>query len=265
MTRVKKGREVMFPGKLMSILESAEAEKYDHIVAWCPNGSAFTVREKDLFIQQICSAHFKLTRWRSFAKQLNDWGFLRDRKRNSSTFSHPIFRRGDPESLTRMIRTDSKQKRESCGRTSVNKIAGRDCGIPLTSEESQKEESNESSFSDEDGEGSIDTETESASCTDEESEAGEPTSPFRAISAVFSESYITEEDCPMDLELGIHQLYQDAGEIVTEAFSSNRPSEAESTRKNSEKSLCEGKVGSEWVCVGDDSLILSDLGTGQAI
>lgn len=277
MARLKKYRVGTFPGKLMTMLESAEIEKYDHIVAWTANGSGFRVKDKDLFVQKVCSAYYKLKRFRSFERQLNFWGFIRDGK-YTTTWNHPIFRRGDPKSLMQMEYNDKKGKREKCGRASINKIACRDVGVVLSCEEPQKVLSNEPSSEEEEGDtetetesdSSTDTEIESASSPDAELEPEEQSSPLPTRPPEVNESYITEEDCPMDLDSSIvPQLHQYLGVTFTEAFPSKEPiimdpTTTEPMRGNHEEPLCEGMTGAEWD-LGDDSMVISDFGMVQGV
>ena len=64
-----------FPRLLLDILEDAENNGNEHIVSWTPDGAAFKVHKRDLFMKQILPNYFGLTKYNSFARQLQLWGF----------------------------------------------------------------------------------------------------------------------------------------------------------------------------------------------
>ena len=65
----------VFPYVLHEILDQAEEKGYDDIVSWTPCGSGFKIHRREDFISDVLSRFFKLTRYKSFSRQLNLWGF----------------------------------------------------------------------------------------------------------------------------------------------------------------------------------------------
>lgn len=69
------GMKSLFPYTLYTLLEDAERDGYESIVSWRPSGEAFKVIKRDEFMQQVVPRYFKQTKYKSFIRQLNTWGF----------------------------------------------------------------------------------------------------------------------------------------------------------------------------------------------
>ena len=65
----------LFPYTFYTLLEDAERDGYESIVSWRPSGEAFKVIQRDEFMKQVVPRYFKLTKYKSFIRQLNIWGF----------------------------------------------------------------------------------------------------------------------------------------------------------------------------------------------
>jgi hypothetical protein len=66
-----------FPAKLYEVLESVEDLGLAHTVSWLPHGRSFQVIEPTQFMNLVVPQFFKATKYRSFQRQLNLWGFSR--------------------------------------------------------------------------------------------------------------------------------------------------------------------------------------------
>lgn len=64
-----------FPWILHQVLEDAEKNDNDHIVAWSESGISFKVHKRDELMKQILPQYFRQTKFKSFVRQLNLWGF----------------------------------------------------------------------------------------------------------------------------------------------------------------------------------------------
>jgi hypothetical protein len=64
-----------FPWALHSLLEDAEKAGDGDVVCWRPSGIAFKVHKRDEFMKRILPKYFKQTKFKSFVRQLNLWGF----------------------------------------------------------------------------------------------------------------------------------------------------------------------------------------------
>lgn len=66
-----------FPWKLHEMLQLAEKEGFGGIVSWLPDGTSFKVYEPILFVQEVMPKFFHQSKYKSFQRQLNLWGFER--------------------------------------------------------------------------------------------------------------------------------------------------------------------------------------------
>jgi hypothetical protein len=64
-----------FPQLLFALLEDAENDGNAHIVSWSADGLAFKVHQRDVFMKHILPNYFGLTKYNSFTRQLQLWGF----------------------------------------------------------------------------------------------------------------------------------------------------------------------------------------------
>jgi hypothetical protein len=135
-----------FPWKLHKVLEDCHELGLTNIMSWKENGKSFQIHSKRLFEDRIMAKYFDTTRFKSFQRSLNLWGFY-VRKPNDtsghdtasmdvdSTSSkdntipnqeksgecyHPYFVRGNPDLCNRMKRI--KKKTSKTRRPSSKKI-----------------------------------------------------------------------------------------------------------------------------------------------
>ena len=116
------GIQLPFPYKLHKMLELAEERKYDDIISWLPNGLAFRVHKRDELIKATIPGFFKQTKYKSFLRQLNTWGFVRI---VGGAYYNENFRRDHLELchlLTRRIPKNNKSP--SSSRTVIGGQAG---------------------------------------------------------------------------------------------------------------------------------------------
>lgn len=89
---------VTFPVKLYAILEDPNNH---HAISWQPHGRSWKVHKRDIFMKKVCPKYFSQTKFESFVRQSNGWGFRRLKRdgpdRNS--YYHELFLRGQPELL----------------------------------------------------------------------------------------------------------------------------------------------------------------------
>ena len=78
-----------FPSKLYEILSSPDADA--SIISWLPHGMAWKVHDSERFEKEIIPKHFKLTKFSSFTRQVNGWGFKRICKgKDKGGFYHTV-------------------------------------------------------------------------------------------------------------------------------------------------------------------------------
>ena len=65
----------LFPWVLHKLLDDSERQGNKKIVAWRPSGTMFKTYQRDQFVNKILPQYFRQTRYKSFVRQLNLWGF----------------------------------------------------------------------------------------------------------------------------------------------------------------------------------------------
>jgi hypothetical protein len=85
-----------FPWKLHEMLDLVEQRGEEEIVSWLPGDHAFRVHNVDIFVKNIMKTSFNQTKYKSFQRQLNLWGFKRNTKEclEKGAYYHPLFIRG---------------------------------------------------------------------------------------------------------------------------------------------------------------------------
>uniref|UniRef100_A0A6U2PH26 HSF-type DNA-binding domain-containing protein n=1 Tax=Leptocylindrus danicus TaxID=163516 RepID=A0A6U2PH26_9STRA len=111
---------IIFPVKLHEILS-------DHtiadIISWQPHGRSFKVHKPLDFEKHVIHRFFKQTKFASFTRQVNGWGFKKIMKGpDKGSFYHDKFLRGHPHLCTQMKRLKKKESidpfyalRDNCG------------------------------------------------------------------------------------------------------------------------------------------------------
>jgi hypothetical protein len=100
-----------FPGRLHTMLEMASQNNFEDIVSWQPCGKAFKVHDTKRFAESIMPTYFNQTKYKSFLRQVNIYGFQRlIRGAENGAYTHNFLVRGEPEICQHMIRTKIKNK-----------------------------------------------------------------------------------------------------------------------------------------------------------
>lgn len=85
-----------FPEKLYRVLMDMEEEASD-IASFSNHGRAFCIHKPDVFVKEILPKYFKMSKWGSFARQLNLYGFSRVQAGpDAGGFYHELFLKGHP-------------------------------------------------------------------------------------------------------------------------------------------------------------------------
>eukprot|EP00980_Cylindrotheca_fusiformis_P017355 scaffold5380_cov131-Cylindrotheca_fusiformis.AAC.32 len=97
---------VQFPWRLHELLTESETNGNDTIISWIPGtNNAFKVHDKEKFTNEILPAYFNATKYKSFQRNLNLWGFESITEGpNKGGCQHPVFIRGDREKCHYMTR-----------------------------------------------------------------------------------------------------------------------------------------------------------------
>jgi hypothetical protein len=100
-----------FPGRLHAMLDMASQKNFEDIVSWQPCGKAFKVHDTKRFAESIMPTYFNQTKYKSFLRQVNIYGFHRlIRGAENGAYTHNCLVRGEPEICQHMIRTKIKNK-----------------------------------------------------------------------------------------------------------------------------------------------------------
>lgn len=65
---------VTFPQKLMAVLDN---DQLSDIITWLPHGKGFIILQKKKFASEVMPMYFKHSKFTSFTRKLNRWGFTR--------------------------------------------------------------------------------------------------------------------------------------------------------------------------------------------
>jgi hypothetical protein len=83
-----------FPLRLHDMLETVQADGFDHVLSWQPHGRCFVVHKPKEFVE-LLPQYFKLSKLASFQRQLNLYGFQRlTRGRDRGGYYHELFIKG---------------------------------------------------------------------------------------------------------------------------------------------------------------------------
>jgi HSF-type DNA-binding len=112
-----------FPLKLYKMLQDAEKEGNEDVISFQPDGRIFSIHDKPRFLSEITPRYFVSTRYASFKRQLNLYGFtytVVDAK-YAPSFFHPSFVKGRPILLSGIHR--KKQQPYSPPATTIGRLA----------------------------------------------------------------------------------------------------------------------------------------------
>ncbi|KAG7364845.1 HSF-type DNA-binding protein [Nitzschia inconspicua] len=105
----KGGVTTPFPWKLHIMLDHMEDSGDKSIVCWQPHGRAFIVHKPKEFVTQIMPRFFNQSKYASFQRQLNLYGFSRlSHGRDKGAYFHACFVRGERDLCRKMIRQKIK-------------------------------------------------------------------------------------------------------------------------------------------------------------
>ena len=108
--RKRRRRLDTFPTRLHALLDNVAGDGFgQHLISWQPHGRCFTVQDVAKFERFVMPVVFKQTKWSSFQRQLNLYGFQRlYRGRDKGGYWHEFFLRGKPEFCDKVLRTKVK-------------------------------------------------------------------------------------------------------------------------------------------------------------
>jgi len=109
-------KKEIFPQKLMEILADSTLSE---IVSWLPHGRSFVIIRPDLFCEEVLPRYLPpadsrgSTKYPSFTRKLNRWGFRQaTRGADTGAFHHPFFRRDQPVLCMKMVCQKSRDRQQ---------------------------------------------------------------------------------------------------------------------------------------------------------
>eukprot|EP00546_Thalassionema_frauenfeldii_P009528 CAMPEP_0178908700 /NCGR_PEP_ID=MMETSP0786-20121207/8068_1 /TAXON_ID=186022 /ORGANISM="Thalassionema frauenfeldii, Strain CCMP 1798" /LENGTH=218 /DNA_ID=CAMNT_0020580631 /DNA_START=259 /DNA_END=915 /DNA_ORIENTATION=+ len=115
-TDATKTTRANFPYRLHMLLSQAKELGVDNILSWHPSGTKFVIYNQGDFVTKILPTVFSQTKFASFRRQLNAYGFERELNPNKSSdsasfliYSHIHFKRDDPQSCKTIPRRRKNQ------------------------------------------------------------------------------------------------------------------------------------------------------------
>jgi hypothetical protein len=105
----KGGVTTPFPWKLHDMLDDMARKEEHDVVTWQPHGRAFMVHKPKEFTNDIMPHYFNQTKYASFQRQLNLYGFSRlCHGRDKGAYYHMCFVRGERNLCRHMVRQKIK-------------------------------------------------------------------------------------------------------------------------------------------------------------
>lgn len=100
------GIPAQFPRLLFSMLAHADKDGYANIASWQPHGKSFMIHNRTKFVEEVMPNYFKQTRFASFQRQMNLYGFQRIERKghDHKSYYHERFRKTDPDLLSTIQR-----------------------------------------------------------------------------------------------------------------------------------------------------------------
>ena len=94
-------------------MEILSNEEDSDTISWLPHGRSFIIYKKKKFAAQVLPKYFKATKFTSFTRKLNRWGFTRvTRGPEMGSYYHKLFLRDDPSLCLRMSSHSSSKFQE---------------------------------------------------------------------------------------------------------------------------------------------------------
>lgn len=96
-----------FPSRLHGLLT-----QHSDIIRWLPHGRSWIVRDKERFLERVAPLYFQMSKYESFSRQVNGWGFKRiTQGPDANAYYHELFLKGMPHLVKWMKRSSAS----SCG------------------------------------------------------------------------------------------------------------------------------------------------------
>lgn len=103
---VQQTQHSTFPTKLYDMLHDSSQKDFQHVVSWLPCGRKFQIYDPQKLTGEILGNYFNQTKYKSFLRQLQNYGFSRETKGpGKGICTHKDFIRGRRELCFQIKRT----------------------------------------------------------------------------------------------------------------------------------------------------------------
>ena len=112
---VKSNKPNKFIARIYQIIDES---RFSNIIYWTETGYSFAISSAPLFTSRVIPAYFKHKNFSSFIRQLNMYGFHKERDTGDiQVYSHPNFIKEHPERLSEVRRKLAKTEEDSLNRS----------------------------------------------------------------------------------------------------------------------------------------------------
>mmetsp|Transcript_12231 Transcript_12231/g.17401 ORF Transcript_12231/g.17401 Transcript_12231/m.17401 type:complete len:248 (-) Transcript_12231:149-892(-) len=124
----KRGVPQQFPRRLYEMLESesklaSTLPDHQHVISWSASGKAFGILDVNLFTSRVLSKYFRTSKFSSFQRNLNLYGFSKVRRGpDADMYAHSSFLRGRPEMLMQLRKCNTVAVRRGLSDKSASEI-----------------------------------------------------------------------------------------------------------------------------------------------
>lgn len=123
-------QKLQFPWKLHRLLDEADANGHSSVISWMTDGGSFKVHNKQTFAENVMPKYFESSKFKSFQRSLNLWGFQTVQKGlEKGQCIHRFFIRGHPDLCVHMNRT--KIKGTAMKKLQIQQAATMNQDVPL--------------------------------------------------------------------------------------------------------------------------------------
>lgn len=127
-------------------MEILDSHKTNDVVTWLPHGQAFIIYKKKKFASEVLPVYFKLSKFTSFTRKLNRWGFTRiTRGHEMGAYFHKFFQRDNPRLCMQMccqnirLQNEALALQETHQGQATNNAAATHNGLPFSMQMAQQQ------------------------------------------------------------------------------------------------------------------------------
>jgi len=114
---------------LLQLMQVVSDEENSDVISWLPHGKGFIIYKKKKFASDVLPKYFKNSKYTSFTRKLNRWGFTRvTRGPETGAYYHKYFQRGDTRLCMQM--SCQSNKHSTGQQMGYQQFGGKGMGFP---------------------------------------------------------------------------------------------------------------------------------------